>query len=103
MFSPQVQKPKMDPFFPPVNQDQVAWLRVRSHGPSDRPAPFQSCPVSPLRVRVRVESDVEIIGDQNQKWFDSGTGDLNAEPELELAGLTGGGGQRRGQRPGLRD
>lgn len=34
---------------------------------------------------------MEIIGDQNHKWLESGTGHLNAEPESELAGLGGGG------------
>ena len=36
-----------------------------------------------------MESDLEIIGDQNCKRFESGTGDLNAEPELELADPVG--------------
>ena len=57
------------------------------------PSPAQS-------LRLRVGSDTEIIGDQNSKWFESGAGDRNAEPELLLAGLGGGGGQRRGRGPG---
>lgn len=36
---------------------------------------------------------MEIIGGQNHKWVESRIGDLNAEPELELAGLGGGGGE----------
>lgn len=43
---------------------------------------------------------MEIIGDQNHKWVESRIGDLNAEPELELAGL-GGGGVRGGRRGGV--
>lgn len=80
----------------PGQARQGSGLRIQSQGPAGHPTPFSSCSAPPRLV----ESDLEIIGDQNCKWFESGTGDLNAETELELAGLGRGGSRGRARAEG---
>lgn len=83
--SPKVQKPKED--LPPAPGSQLR------------------APAGPLSRTVSPGASAEGCGDnwrpKNHKWFESGIGDLNAEPELELAGLGGGVGVRGMVRGGV--
>lgn len=83
--------PKTPPPYPaqPLSLNQGQTPSLGSNSAASLPCPPPSTAQS---LRVRVGSDTEIIGDQNSKWFESGAGDRNAEPELLLAGLGGGGG-----------